>query len=452
MTVGSIPRHLLLFALPLLAGNLFQQLYNMVDTWVVGNFVSNEAFSAVGTVGPIINILIGFFSGLASGAGVVISQYFGARDQERVHKTVETAVTMTLLMGVLFTALGLGGIPLMLRFINMPAEVIPDATAYLQIYFSGVIGLLVYNMGAGILRAVGDSTRPFLYLVVCALLNIVGDLVFVLVFGWGVRGVAYATILSQAVSAILVSVDLLSTPSCVRLSIRDLRLDREILGRIIRVGIPAALQMAITAFSNVFVQGYINAFGADAMSGWTAYAKMDQLIFLPMQSLGLASTTFVGQNLGTGNVARAKKGARVTLLMAVLFTLACMVPVLIFAPQLTAFFNSRPEVVAYGTKLLRQLTPFYLFVCFNQVYANALRGAGNSRMPMIVMLGSFVVFRQIYLFVMTTFISNTLTAVAMAYPAGWFLSSAWLFLYYRRVGFATRHAIVSPKKEPPADS
>ena len=298
MTEGNITRHIISFALPLLIGNVFQQLYNTVDTWVVGNYVSNEAFSAVGSVGPIINMLIGFFMGLSSGAGVVISQYYGAKRYDEVHDTVHTALVMTLIMGVVFTAIGLAMTPFMLRLMNTPDNVLPESTAYLTIYFSGILGLMVYNIGAGILRAVGDSQRPFYFLVVCAVMNTVLDLLFVLVFRMGVEGVALATILSQCTSAVLVIITLMRTDTCIKLRIQDLKINFAMLGKIFRVGIPAAIQMAITAFSNIFVQSYINYFGDNCMSGWTAYAKIDQLLFLPMQSIALASTTFVGQNLG----------------------------------------------------------------------------------------------------------------------------------------------------------
>ena len=316
MTQGNITRHIITFALPLLAGNVFQQMYNMVDTWVVGNYVSNEAFSAVGSVGPIVNMLIGFFMGLSSGAGVVISQYYGARREDKVRDTVHTAVTMTLILGALFTLLGLTITPLMLKLMKTPENVLPQSTAYLTIYFSGIIGLLLYNIGAGILRAVGDSQRPFYYLVVCAVMNTVLDLVFVLVFQMGVQGVALATVLSQCTSAVLVMMALLRSDNCIRLELQKLKLHWDMLKKIISVGIPAALQMAVTSFSNVFVQSYINHFGDNCMSGWTTYAKVDQLIFLPMQSIALASTTFVGQNLGCNQVERAKKGVAQALAIA----------------------------------------------------------------------------------------------------------------------------------------
>lgn len=432
MTEGNILRHIISFAAPLLVGNLFQQLYNMVDTWVVGRYVSNEAYAAVGTVGPIVNMLIGFFMGLSSGAGVVISQYYGARREDKVRDTVHTAITMTLILGVLFTALGLGMTPMMLRFMNTPENVLPESTAYLTIYFSGIMGLMLYNIGAGILRAVGDSQRPFYYLMVCAVMNTVLDLVFVLVFHMGVQGVALATILSQCTSAVLVMLALLRSSNCIRLELRKLKLHWDMLKKIISVGIPAALQMAVTAFSNIFVQSYINYFGDNCMSGWTTYAKVDQLIFLPMQSIALSSTTFVGQNLGKNQVDRAKQGVRTCAALAVGSTLVLMVPVLIFAEPIVAFFNSKPEVVEYGSMLLRWMTPFYVLCCFNQIYSGALRGAGNSRAPMVIMLGSFVLFRQIYLFTMSH-ICNEIIPIAMSYPAGWLLCSILTLTYYHKV-------------------
>lgn len=337
MTKGSITKHLINFALPLMVGNLFQQLYNMVDTWVVGNYVSNEAFSAVGTVTPIINTLIGFFLGLSSGAGVVISQYYGAGREDKVRQAVHTSLVLTLLMGAVFTAAGIAMTPLMLRLMKTPAEVAPEQTTYLAIYFAGVMGLLLYNMGSGILRAVGDSRRPFYFLLVSAVLNTGLDLLFVLKFGMGVEGVAYATIIAQAVSAALTIWVLMRTAGCIRVELRALRMTWSVLRQIVSVGIPAALQMAITAFSNVFVQGYINYFGPDCMSGWTAYTKVDQLVILPVQSIAMAGTTFVGQNLGVGDTARAKKGVRTALYLSFAVTAVLLVPVLLLAPDLTAF-------------------------------------------------------------------------------------------------------------------
>jgi putative MATE family efflux protein len=348
---------------------------------------------------------------------------------------------MTLILGVVFTVVGILMVPLVLKLMNTPESVIPESTEYLTIYFAGIMGLLIYNMGSGILRAIGDSKRPFYFLLVSALTNIVLDLVFVLVFNMGVGGVALATVIAQGLSAIMVLVTLFRTSSCVKLQLSHLRLYGDMLGKIVKLGIPAALQMAITSFSNIFVQSYINYFDTYAMGGWTAYSKIDQLILLPMQSLALASTTFVGQNLGKGNEQRARKGVRTALLMSVVSTVILMIPVMIFAPQAVWFFRREPAVIEFGTLFIRWLSPFYVLCCVNQIYAGALRGSGNTTTPMIIMLVSFVAFRQIYLFLVSTFISNELIVLAFGYPMGWGLCALLTLIYYKKVGYKSKQLV-----------
>ncbi len=452
MTQGSITSNLLKFALPLLLGNLFQQLYNMVDLWVIGQTGNNDAYSAVGSVGPIINILIGLFSGFASGAGVIISQYYGAKNEKKVNEVTHTAMSLTFIMVVVFTIVGVAISPLLLDLmLNTHEEVstvYPYAKTYLIIYFAGVAGLLVYNMGAGILRAIGDSARPFYYLVAAAITNIVLDLAFVFIFDMGVAGVALATVIAQLVSATLTVVELMRTKSCVKFSFKKLNLNLEIIKKIGIIGFPAGLQMALTAFSNVFVQSYIAGVNGDQtlnLSGWTSYSKIDQFIFLPMQSISLAATTFVGQNLGNGDIKRAKKGTYTAYFMATCITVFLIVVVMIFAPYLAAIFNSDEGVVYYAVKLLKALTPFYIFCCVNQVFSASLRGAGNTTAPMIIMLTTFVGFRQIYLFVVSNFISNELLPVAFGYPAGWFLCCVTTLIYYKKVGFKRAKILTTEK-------
>ena len=298
MTEGNILSHLIRFAIPLLIGNLFQQLYNMVDTWVVGNFASNEAFAAVGSLGPAVNMIIGFFIGLSSGAGIVVSQYYGAGKHDKVKETVHTAAFLTIVCSVIMTAAGLLLIPYLLEIMNTPIEVWPEAEAYLMVYFSGVTGLVIYNIGSGILRAVGDSNRPLYFLIVTTVLNTILDLILVKPFGDmgnAAAGVALATIIAQGVSAVLVIITLLRAKSSIRLIPKEIKINKSILLKIFKVGVPSGLQMLVTSFSNVFVQSYINYFNADYMSGWTAYNKLDAILFLPMQSFGLSATTFVGQ-------------------------------------------------------------------------------------------------------------------------------------------------------------
>lgn len=440
MTEGNIWMHLILFALPLLIGNLFQQLYNTVDSIVVGNFVSKTALAAVGSTDNIINTIIGFFSGLATGAGVVISHSFGSGDKKALHRAVHTTIMLTFVLSIFFTIAGLLLAPLFLKLMATPEDVLPEASAYLKIYFAGVSGLMIYNMGSGILRAVGDSRRPLYILIVCAVTNIVLDLVFVVYLGAGVEGVAYATIISQWISAILVLVILTKEQSDYRLVWKDLRIDKRTTLSILRIGFPAGLQMAITAFSNVFVQSYINQFGSSCMAGWTTYGKLDKFCLLPIQSLGLSITTFVGQNLGAKKMERARKGTAYAVILSIGAALILMMPVMAAAPMLATLFTNDPEVIAYGVWFIRLMMPFYVAISFNQILGNALRGAGNSVVPMILMMSSFIVFRQIYLFAISH-IYNTITSVALGYPFGWILCSVLLMIYYWKVGLTVKKEV-----------
>lgn len=431
MTQGTIWKQLIYFAFPLLIGNLFQQLYNTVDSVVVGNFVSTEALAAVGSVTPIINMLVGFFSGLATGAGVVISQFFGAKNGQMLHKAVHTTLLMTVGLGVIFTFIGIFMTPLMLNLMSTPADVFDGAALYLRIYFGGVLGLMLYNMVSGILRAVGDSKRPLYFLILSSLLNVVLDLAFVLIFHWGIAGVAIATIIAQFISAFLLLVVLARSDEDYKLVLRDLKMDTEILKRIVRIGLPAGLQMAVTSFSNVFVQSYINRFGSACMAGWTSYSKIDQFVLLPMQSLSLSATTFVGQNLGAGNLSRAKKGTRVSMAISVAITAVLTVLLIAFSSQILMLFNQDENVLYYGNIFIRYLAPFYVICCINQIFAGSLRGAGDATGPMIIMLLSFVVFRQIYLFVGSQFF-DSIIFVGLGYPAGWLVCSVFMAIHYFR--------------------
>ena len=429
MTKGSVLGQLVMFSVPLLIGNIFQQLYNTVDSVVVGNFVGKEALAAVGSVGPVVNMLIGFFNGFATGAGVIISRHYGAQQRENVHTAVQTTIAMTILMSVALSILGVVLTPALLRMMKTPEDVFAHASEYLQIYFAGLSGLLLYNMGAGILRAVGDTRRPLYFLIFSAVTNTVLDLLFVTVFHMGVAGVAIATILAQFASAVLVLVVLTRSQSDYRIDWRAVRMDRKMLGSICALGFPGAVQLAVTSFSNIFVQSYINRFGADCMAGWTSYNKIDSFALLPITTIALAATTFVGQNLGAGNHARAKQGTRTAIMLSEAVTLVLLVPLMLLSPQLISLFNQEPEVLRYGTLFMRVISPFYLVICVNQVIAGSLRGAGDSRNGVIIMLGSFVVFRQIYLMI-TYKVWGTILPVALGYPAGWVVCSVLLLWYY----------------------
>lgn len=429
MTQGSIARLLVSFAVPLLIGNVFQQLYNTVDSIIVGNYVSKQALAAVGCTGPVINALIGLFAGLSSGAGVVISQFYGAKDEEKLHRAVQTTITLTLVMCALLTALGVLATPAMLRMMDTPEDVFPAAAEYLRIYFWGVSGLLLYNIGAGILRAVGDSTRPLYFLIFSALMNTVLDIVCVKYLSMGIAGAAIATILSQFMSAALVMLLLSRSGAAYRVDYRKLGMDGAMLKKICAIGIPSALQLAVTAFSNIFVQSYINRFESSCMAGWAAYNKIDAFAMLPMMSLSLAITTFVGQNLGAGEYKRARSAPRYGLIMGFTMMAVILTPLMIFAPRLTALFNQEAEVISFGSMFIRMISPFYLAFAINQVYLGALRGAGDTKTAMLITLGSFVVFRQIYLFSAYR-LGGGIRAIAMGYPAGWLLCSALLLIYY----------------------
>jgi len=446
MTTGSITKHLITFAAPLLLGHIFQQLYNAVDSVVVGNYVGKEALAAVGSVGPIINILIGFFSGLALGAGVVISQYYGAHEDGRVHDAVQTTVLLVLLLCIGTTVIGVAFTPMMLRFMKTPADVFQESADYLRIYFLGVSGLMLYNMGSGILRAVGDSRRPLYYLIVSAVINTVLDLVFVAVFDWGIAGAAYATVIAQGVSAILVMGALTRTRENYRVIWSHLKLDRLMMKKIFRIGMPTAIQSAVTAFSNVFVQSYINRFGSACMAGWTAYNKIDAFAVLPMQMVSMAATTFVGQNIGAGNLKRAKEGTKKAMLISYIGTIIPLIVVMIFAEQFIALFNREQEVLEYGTLFIRMISPFFLVSVINHVYSGSMRGAGETKVPTYIMLSSFVVFRQIYLAVSCA-LTDSILVVSLGYPVGWCLCSALMALYYKSGKWRASIEMITPAKE-----
>ena len=432
MTRGPILQQLVFFALPLMLGNVFQMLYNTVDSIIVGNFVSKQALAAIGSTTVIVNMLVFFFAGFAVGAGVVIGQNFGAKNLDRLHDAVHTTMAATFVLSLLLTAMGVATVRPMLVLMRTPEDVFADAALYLRIYIGGISGLLIYNMGSGILRAVGDSTRPLYFLILTSVLNIALDLFFVLVLNMGIAGAAIATILSQFVSAILTLLLLTRTKDIYGLEWKELRIDWPILKKIFAVGMPAALQSVITSFSNIFVQGYINVFGSDVMAGWASYNKLDHFILLPMQSMAMASTTFVSQNTGAGDEQRSHRGTITAILMTCSVTGAIAAVLAIWAPGAVRLFSPDAEVIRWGTMFIRVNVFFLLFNCVNHVLAGALRGRGDSRGPMIIMLSTFVVLRQIYLYVVTHFVANTPALVGFGYPVGW-MSCCFIEVIYARI-------------------
>ena len=316
ITTGVIWKQLLIFFFPILIGTFFQQLYNTVDTIVVGQYVGTQALAAVGTTGTMINLLVGFFVGVSSGATVIISQFFGAGDAKNVSRAVHTSMALALVGGLIIMVLGLLTARPSLVMLGVPEEILGDALTYMNVYYAGIIACMIYNVGTGVLRAIGDSRMPLYVLIVCCLVNIVLDLLFVVGFHWGVFGVAIATALSQVVSAVLIMLRLMLTRESYRVELKKIRFDRSILKNVIRIGLPAGMQSVLYSVSNLVVQASINSFGTDAIASWAAIGKIDGFIWMVMSAFGIAITTFVGQNFGAQKFARVKKSIRVCLMMS----------------------------------------------------------------------------------------------------------------------------------------
>lgn len=430
MTKGSILMQLITFSMPLMLGNVFQMLYNTVDSVVVGNFVGTQALAAVGSTTMIVNIMVFFFGGFSTGATVVIARRYGAGDLQKLHTAIQTTMTATFILSVVFTVMGLVGVDPMLRLMATPDDVFDQAAVYLRVYMAGFSGLVIYNMCSGILRAVGDTTRPLYFLILTSLMNIVLDLFFVLTMKMGIAGVAYATIISQFISAGLTLALLTFTKDVYRMDWRDLHLNSKVVGEIVAVGLPAGIQSIVTAVSNVFVQSYINAFQSQCMAGWATYNKLNQFVELPMQSLAIASTTFVSQNIGADQEERANRGAFLSVALCLAVTGVIILVIELFAAPAVALFTTDEEVIRFGVLFIRTNCVFLLFNCVNHVLAGAMRGRGESTAPMVIMLLSFVVLRQTYLFVMTHYIANTPTVVGFGYPLGWMTCCALEIIYY----------------------
>ncbi|MBQ7216453.1 MAG: MATE family efflux transporter, partial [Synergistaceae bacterium] len=434
MTEGTIWKHLVKFAFPLFIGNIFQQLYNTVDSIVVGNFVGADALGAVTSTIPIVITLIGLAIGFTMGSSVVISQYFGAKDTENLRKSTHTATSAMFLLSLVFAAIGYLATPSLLRMMNTPESVFREAVVYLRIFSLGLTGMIMYNMGSAILRAVGDSKRPLYFLILASILNIFLDLLFVIEFSLGVAGVAYATIISQFVSGIIIFWILFRSNELHSLRWHEMKIDRRILRQIISVGLPAGLQMAVTSFSNVFVQAYINAYGAASTAGWGIYSRIDAFVILPTQSMAMSVTTFVGQNAGARRPDRIHKGLLTGLCLSWSLS-ACIITMLyIFAPYIAGLFNQDAAVLSFAVLFIRLNSIFDPVNATNQIEAGALRGVGDSRTPMLIMLMSFVVLRQIYLFIISR-LTDSIYFIAIGYPIGWFVCTALMTFHIFRIGW-----------------
>ena len=431
MTEGSIGKRIVLFALPIFLGNLFQQMYNTADSLIVGNFLGSNALAAVSSSGSLIFMLIGFLSGVSIGAGVVIARYFGAGDHEDMGLAIHTTVAFGLAASVVMTLIGVLLSPQILRLMSTPEAVMANSVIYLRIYFAGSLGFVMYNIFVGILQAVGDSRHPLYYLIVSSLINIVLDIAFIGGLGMGVEGAAIATVISQLVSALLCLIQLLRTRECYRLRLSRVRFTPRLLRQIVRMGLPSGLQNSIIAFANVVVQSNINTFGELAMAGVGAYSKIEGFGFLPITSFTMALTTFIGQNLGAGKLDRARDGSRFGIRVTVVLAELIGVLVFVFAPQLIAAFDSNPEVIAIGVAKARTSTLFFFLLAYSHSVSAVLRGAGRAIVPMAVMLVFWCVVRVSFLTV-TVAITHSILMLYWVYPLTWFLSSVVFLFYYKK--------------------
>ena len=428
MTEGSIVKSLLLFALPLIFGNLLQQMYNTADSIIVGNFVGSNALAAVGSSGSPIYLLIGFSQGLAVGAGVVVSQYLGAGDHKETREAVHTSLAIAVVMGLLLTVGGVACGRALLVAMNTPAEVLADAVTYIRIYFGGVLFSVVYNMTAGILNAAGNSKRSLLYLGVASITNIVLDLVLIAGCKMGVAGAAIATDISQLVSCVLSLRFLMRVEDDYRVMAKEVRVHKKMAVRIIKVGLPTGIQNMVISLSNVLVQVSVNGYGAAAMAGFAAYMKVDGFNILPVLSFSMAATTFVGQNFGAGKIDRVKKGTFVTLGMCIVYTILTGILLLVFQDSIMHLFTGDETVIAYGKICMLYFCPFYWMLGILQGLAGTVRGTGKSVPPMVVLLISLCLFRIVWIqFALPLFAG--IEGVLLVYPVSWAVGAVLMVLY-----------------------
>lgn len=432
LTEGVIWKKMLMFALPVFLGNVFQQFYNAFDSWCVGNFLGENALAAVSSSGSLIFMLIGFFNGVAMGAGVLIAKCYGARDYDAMGKAIHTDVAFGLCAGIVLSVLGVVFSPTILTWMGTPEEVMPQSVSYFRFYFCGAVFTVMYNIFVGIHHAVGDSRHPLYYLIFATGVNVVLDLLFVGVFRWGVGSAALATTVSQGVSAVLCCIHLMKVEAPYKLKLKEIRFHWQSLKTIVRFGLPSGIQNSVIAFANLVVQTNINSFGKAAMAGCGSYSKIEGFAFLPVTCFVQALSTFVGQNLGAKKYDRVKKG--VAFGVACSCTMAELIGVLsyVFAPQLIGFFNDSPEVVDYGTRHMRTICLFYCLLALSHCIAGVMRGAGKATVPMVTMMMCWCVLRVSYITVALRFV-NQLTTVSWAYPITWTCSSIVFLIYFFKV-------------------
>ncbi len=431
MTQGVIWKRIIMFALPIFFGNLFQQLYNVVDSLIVGNFLGSNALAAVSSSGNLIFMLIGFLIGISNGAGVVLAKYYGAGNLETVQTAIHTIVAFGLVASAVVMVIGVGFSPQILIWMNTPDSVMAESVAYLRIYFAGAFGFVMYNIFVGILQAIGDSRHPLYYLMASTMVNVVLDIVLIRQFHMGVGGAALATVISQFLSAGLCLQQLLRTKESYKLCPSKIGFDADMLRQIVRIGLPSGIQNSIISLANVVVQSQINTFGAMAMAGCGAFSKIEGFVFLPITSFALALTTFVGQNLGGKEYERARKGVRFGVVSAVILAEIIGVWVFILAPHLIAAFDSTPEVVRLGTDKARTSALFFFLLAYSNTMAAVMRGCGKTMVSMVVMIGFWCVVRMAFL-IITVPLTHSIQMIYWVYPLTWALSSGALFLYYKK--------------------
>ena len=430
ITEGIIWRQLLLFFFPIVFGTFFQQLYNTIDTVIVGQFVGKAALASVGgSATQLLNLVVGFFTGLSSGASVVIAQFFGAKDERSVKESLHTAYAFSILGSIVISALGIGLAPQLLRWMNTPEELLADSTLYLRIYFAGILFVFIFNVGSSILRAVGDSKNPLYYLIACCFINIFLDLLFVIVFHLGVAGVAYATFLSQAISALLVTHKLMTSHSILTLKIRDIRLHKNVLKSQLWIGLPAGFQSVMYSISNVIIQAALNRFGTDTVAAWSAYGKLDAIFWMVSGAIGISITTFVGQNYGARKYDRVHKSVRICLGIDSIISVILIVFLMLFRVPLFRLFTQDPSVIRIGSDMLALITPCYIFFVFIEVLAGALRGMGDVMIPTLITLLGVCVLRLIWIAVVLQ-ISPTVNAIIYSYPVTWIATAVLFIIYY----------------------
>ncbi len=429
MTEGNVYKKILFFSIPLLFSNIFQILYNTVDSIVVGRYVGKVALAAVGASGPLINLLVSFFLGLSVGGGVVISRYFGGKKERELSLSVHTVVSFSLISGMVLTVLGVIFSKQILILMKTPFDVLNSAEEYLSIFFMGSIFLCVYNACTGILQSVGDSKRPLYFLGVSFVVNVILDLLFVNVFKMGVSGVAWATFIAQGVSCGLVIYVLMNTEEAYKVKVGMLKINYEILVNIVRIGVPAGLQGVIVSYSNVLVQSYVNLFGSAAIAGFSSALTFDSFVGMPINSFANTVTTFTGQNLGSKRFDRVKKGVRAALIMCNLSVLLLVVFFFIFANDCIKIFSDDPEVIKNGALIIRTLGPFHLVLSIHQILSGTIRASGRSVVPMIISVFCFVAVRQVFLSALMP-VYNSILIVGLGYSVTWTLSALITLVYY----------------------